>query len=72
MRSRGFPVAIPCLFETMGREHANLDCAAEYLGDRRDTVELHYHAWLQNRTARPLLASELTPNVLANVLAAVA
>jgi hypothetical protein len=27
----------------------------------------HYHAWLQNRTARPLLASELTPNVLAAV-----
>lgn len=44
-----------------------LDRAAEYLGDRRDTVERHYHAWLQQRTARPLLASELLPQVLAAV-----
>jgi integrase len=42
-----------------------LDRAAEYLGDRRDTVERHYHAWLQNRSARPLLAAELTPKILA-------
>lgn len=54
-------------FGAMVASTQSLDRAAEYLGDRRDTVERHYHAWLQNRTARPLLASELTPNVLAAV-----
>jgi len=49
-----------------------LNRAAEYLGDRRDTVEKHYHAWLQTRSARPLLAEELTPNVLASVVPAAA
>lgn len=44
-----------------------LDRAAEYLGDRRDTVERHYHAWLQTGRARPLHAEELTPQVLAQV-----
>lgn len=54
-------------FGAMVASTQGLDRAAEYLGDRRDTVEQHYHAWLQNRSARPLLASELTPNVLAAV-----
>lgn len=44
----------------------SLERAAEYLGDRVDTTERFYHAWLEQRSARPMLASDLVPQVLAS------
>lgn len=45
-----------------------LDKAAEYLGDRRDTVERHYHAWLDHDRADVERGEDVVPCVVARHL----